>query len=103
MSPVPASDALVPKEIRKVGSEALRITWSDGVTKEYFARLLRQQCPCAACRNEFTGERRLDPNSVSEAIQIITVRPVGRYALSIFFSDNHGTGIYPFEMLKAGF
>jgi len=33
-------------------------------------------------------------------IRIQTVQPVGNYALTLAFSDGHGTGIYPWRLLR---
>lgn len=94
--PMPA----LPAEIFKIENAELKIAWEGGHVSVYPFRLLRRACPCAACRDEFTGEPKLDPASVPEDIQGLDVRLVGLYALSISFSDGHGTGIYAFESLR---
>jgi DUF971 family protein len=49
---VPTDDPLVTK-IEEVGSYAVSITFSDGhATGIYSFEILRELCPCAACREE---------------------------------------------------
>jgi DUF971 family protein len=89
-----------PKSIEKIDDDAMRITWEDGHVSEYTFQLLRQNCPCAVCKDEWTGERLLDPGEVPATLQASRAEVVGNYALSFGFSDGHGTGIYSFEVLR---
>jgi DUF971 family protein len=50
--------------------------------------------------NEWTGERVLKPDSISETIEIRDISVVGRYALNFRWSDGHETGIYSFRYLR---
>ena len=59
-----------------------------------------RSCPCAQCVNEWTGERVLKPDSISEKIEIRDISVVGRYALNFRWSDGHETGIYSFRYLR---
>ena len=79
----------------------LRIEWGDGHVSEYEPRYLRLQCRCAGCIDEMSGARLLDPRTVPEDVYPLSIRYVGRYALSFAWSDGHATGIYPFELLRA--
>ncbi|MCG3204743.1 MAG: hypothetical protein KCHDKBKB_01459 [Elusimicrobia bacterium] len=76
------------------------MTWPAMEEKVFSARFLRQECPCAACRHELTGERLLDPSSVPNDLVIVSSEIIGQYALGFQFSDGHSTGIYTFEYLK---
>ena len=78
----------------------LAITWSDGLESRYEVRSLRLACSCAHCVDEWTGEGRLDPGSVPDDVHPLEIRPVGRYAIQIDWSDGHTSGIYPFERLR---
>jgi DUF971 family protein len=78
----------------------LRIRWADEHVSEYEPRLLRLRCPCAGCVDEMTGRPLLDPDSVPADVHPLEIRYVGRYALTFHWSDGHGTGIYPFDMLR---
>ena len=92
--------AVEPREIMQEGDAALRVTWGDGRECLYGAAQLRRLCPCAQCVNEFTGERVLKAESVSDDLEIEDVGLVGRYALTFRWSDRHDTGIYSFRYLR---
>lgn len=93
-------DRTKPVELRKQGQEQFKIRWEDEHESIYPFRYLRQNCGCAGCRNEITGERMLDPESVPQDLKGIKVEVVGNYALHFEFSDHHTTGIYPFTLLR---
>ena len=85
----------------------LRIAWSDGQRRDYTTADLRDQCPCATCREERNAP---PPSSTSlpiitqaeaQPLSIVSMRPVGSYAYSIAFSDGHDTGIFTFERLRS--
>lgn len=89
-----------PKDIEKVEDEELKIIWEDGHESRYTFQFLRQNCPCAACRDEWSGERLLDPATVPDTLAASRAELVGNYAMSFGFSDGHGTGIFSFEVLR---
>jgi ATP-binding protein involved in chromosome partitioning len=91
---------VAPTEIERVGHEELHITWEDGRRSVYNNRQLRLACACAACVDEMSGERTLDPDSVPEEIWPTHIELVGHYAISITWSDAHATGIYTFDRLR---
>jgi len=91
---------ITPTGIRQRGPRELAITWADGRESVYAVRSLRLACGCASCIDEWTGEGRLDPTSVSEDVRPVRVTPVGRYGIQIAWSDGHETGIYPFRRLR---
>jgi DUF971 family protein len=72
----------------------------DGAQSSFPAPFLRRQCPCAQCVNELTGERMLDPASVSASLTQADLALVGNYAVTMRFSDGHHTGIYSFAYLR---
>ena len=92
--------AVEPREIMQESDAEVRVTWGDGRECRYAAPLLRRLCPCAQCVNEFTGERVLKPETISDELQIEDVGLVGRYALTFRWSDGHATGIYSFRYLR---
>lgn len=92
--------AIEPREIAQEGDHGLRITWGDGVVCHYRAADLRRSCPCAQCVNEWTGQRVLKPETISEELSISDLSIVGRYALNFRWSDGHETGIYSFRYLR---
>ena len=78
----------------------LVIEWPDGYVGRFSPYDLRLQCPCAQCVDEDTGKKRLDPKRVPLDIRITGVEKVGRYAVTVAFSDGHNTGIYKYDRLK---
>jgi DUF971 family protein len=89
-----------PREIRQEGETGLHITWADDCVCRYSAAELRRACPCAQCVNEWTGQRVLKPEAISEELTIADISIVGRYALNFRWSDGHETGIYSFRYLR---
>jgi DUF971 family protein len=67
----------------------------------YDWRRLRLACPCAACRNEMTGEKVLRDEDVPLDVKLLEARPVGRYGLNLVFSDGHSSGIYVHDVLRS--
>jgi DUF971 family protein len=49
--------------------------------------------------NETTGERMISIESIDPNVRLVSVSPVGRYALHFQWSDGHGTGLYSFDTL----
>ncbi len=92
--------AIEPREIKQEGDEAVRITWADGRICHFQAVQLRRACPCAQCVNEWTGQRVLKPEMISDDLHIAELSIVGRYALNFRWSDGHETGIYSFRYLR---
>lgn len=95
----PAEAKPVPQDVGLRDGQ-LAITWNDAKQTATPARRLRQQCPCAACVDEMTNKRTLDPESVPQDVAIREVRPVGNYAVQLAFSDGHDTGIFPWPLLR---
>jgi ATP-binding protein involved in chromosome partitioning len=80
---------------------ALILRWCDGAEQRLPDRDLRLACQCAQCREEMSGARLLDPDSVALDIGLKRLWSVGNYALGMAFSDGHATGIYTFKSLRA--
>lgn len=91
--------APVPAEIRRVGVDAVHVRWSDDHHSEYGNRYLREHCPCAECRER--PRRELPVRGQGEDLYAVQLGVVGRYAISIQWSDGHDAGIYSYETLRA--
>ncbi len=89
-----------PVTIVEESDSRISISWSDNVESTYTAADLRRSCPCAACIDEWTGEKMLKDDTVSEDLKFSQVSIVGRYALNFHFSDGHETGIFSFRFLR---
>ncbi len=97
---------VLPTQLERMPNNELLITWSDGGRRTYTPRELRDQCPCATCREQrsapaLQGSNLLPVLSAAEArpLTIEGMRPVGNYAYAIRFSDEHDSGIFTFPLL----
>ncbi len=88
-----------PTQIIEESDSRVSIKWSDDSETAYSAAELRRVCPCASCRDEWTGAKILDESSVPDDMTFSKISIVGRYALNFQFSDGHDTGIFSFEYL----
>lgn len=77
----------------------IEIRWSADHVSVYPFRWLREQCECAACKDEWTGERLLQAERIPQDLSIQDAELVGNYALRIRWSDGHDTGLYTWEHL----
>ena len=93
------SDSPRPLEINRHGAHDIQIRWNSGEEAVYPARFLRGQCPCATCVDEVTGNRIVNESALPILVYPTKIEPVGRYAIQIFWSDGHSTGIYTWERL----
>jgi DUF971 family protein len=89
-----------PIRIVRQGDENLKIAWNDGTVDTFPVRALRMSCPCAACVNEWTGEKILKDAQVATTVKPVKVFSVGRYAMGIHWTDGHKTGIFAYDYLK---
>ena len=89
-----------PVEIGRANEHDVKIVWQDGHESVYPARELRMSCPCAGCVDEMTGAVRVIATSIPQDTRPLKIDVVGRYAISIHWSDGHNTGIYAFEYLR---
>lgn len=90
-----------PLEINRHGAHDIEIRWRSGEKGVYPARFLRGKCPCASCVDEITGKRIVTEGVLPILVYPTKIEPVGRYAIQIFWSDGHSTGIYTWEKLYA--
>ncbi|HWF60245.1 MAG TPA: DUF971 domain-containing protein [Nitrospira sp.] len=95
-----AATVLLPQDMEWLDKGVLGIQWSDGHKGVYPVRYLRQHCPCAACVDEWTSERRLKAEDVPILIMLQDIESVGRYAFQFKWSDGHDTGIYSYSLLR---
>ncbi|MEM1067443.1 MAG: DUF971 domain-containing protein [Planctomycetota bacterium] len=100
-----------PVSIERDQSNGIVITWDDGAQTHWTAQRLRDECPCATCREKRKGaaeKKEAKPTllpvlSAAEArpLTIEAMRPVGSYAYNIRFSDGHNSGIFTFDLLRS--
>ena len=97
----PTSDG-PPERLAAIDHDAagLQLTWCDGHAQTLAPRDLRLACSCAKCRDEVTGAKLLDPDTVPLDIALTRVWSIGNYGLGLAFSDGHDSGIYTFKALR---
>jgi ATP-binding protein involved in chromosome partitioning len=93
-------DGDTPIGFQKKGERTLSALYQDGKQFDYDVRDLRLACPCAACIDEGTGEKILDPATVPADVAPQVIVTVGSYAISVGWSDGHDSGIYSYDMLR---
>ncbi len=90
-----------PTSIAQVSENVLGITWSDGHEGRHLVKALREACECAACVDEWSGEKRIEPGTIPEDVHPIEINPVGLYGIRIDWSDGHNSGIYTFTHIRS--
>ncbi len=76
---------------------ALRVTFSDGVSENLPAELLRVNSPSAEVQGHSPAERKLVAGK--RDVSIREIEQVGNYAVKLVFSDGHDTGLYSWPYL----
>ena len=88
-----------PVEIRlPKDRRTLRVAFDDGRTFDLSAELLRVTSPSAEVQGHSEAERKTVGGKRNVAI--LSVDPVGNYAVRLGFDDMHSTGIYSWAFLR---
>jgi DUF971 family protein len=98
---VSATDAATPwpVELRlKPDKRTLEIAFDDGSRFSLAAELLRVTSPSAEVQGHSEAQRKTVGGKRN--VQILSVDPVGNYAVRIGFDDMHDTGIYSWPFLR---
>ena len=94
----PADQGPKPTEIRlKSEEKSLEIDFDDGQKFSLPAELLRVESPSAEVQGHSAGEKKTVAGR--RHVGILSVEPVGHYAIRINFDDLHNTGIFSWEYL----
>jgi DUF971 family protein len=90
--------AATPIEIRlKRAEKRLEIDFDDGAHFAYPAEYLRVESPSAEVQGHGPAEKKTIPGR--RHVGILSVEPVGNYAIRIGFDDLHDTGLFSWEYL----
>lgn len=105
---------VVPKEIKRLGSDGLEIVWSDGHKQKLSSEVLRMNCPSATSRAERGDMSHEKPISIGgksslkivehsqeEQLALESVSAVGNYAVRLHWADGHNSGIYSYDLLRS--
>jgi DUF971 family protein len=88
-----------PVEIRlPKDRRSLRVVFDDGRTFDLTAELLRVTSPSAEVQGHSEAERKTVGGKRN--VTILSVDPVGNYAVRLGFDDMHSTGIYSWAFLR---
>ncbi len=88
-----------PVEIRlPKDRRTLRVAFDDGRTFDLPAELLRVTSPSAEVQGHSEAERKTVGGKRN--VTILSVDPVGNYAVRLGFDDMHSTGIYSWAFLR---
>ena len=78
-------------------SRVLEISYADGERFELSYEFLRVHSPSAEVQGHGPGQGVLQV--AKEDVMILTIEPVGSYAIQPAFDDGHDTGIYSWDTL----
>ena len=88
-----------PVEIRLVKDRrALQVSFDDGSAFSLSAELLRVTSPSAEVQGHSEAQRKTVGGKRN--VTILSVDPVGNYAVRLGFDDMHSTGIYSWAFLR---
>ncbi len=97
----PRMTAPSPTSVRRLANASIEVRWSDGHLSIYPNRYLRENCPCAGCREGKPLRFHLPVlGGAATELAAVQINVVGRYAIGIQWSDRHDSGIYSYETLR---
>lgn len=76
-------------------TKTLELTYSDTERYQLSCEYLRVYSPSAEVRGHGPGQEVLQTGKIN--VTIDNINPVGNYALQLFFSDGHDSGIYSWD------
>ena len=79
-------------------SRVLEVTYTGGETMRIPLELMRVYSPSAEVRGHGQGQEVLQ--SGKREVTIVSVKPVGNYAIQPTFSDGHDSGLYTWDYLR---
>ena len=85
-------------EIRlRKADRVLEVAFDDGARFSFPAEYLRVESPSAEVQGHGPGQRQVVAGR--RHVGIMTIEPVGNYAVRLIFDDLHDTGIYSWDYL----
>ena len=89
-----------PEELRfSKSGQALTVTFDDGKSFTLSYKTLRLESPSAEVQGHGSGPKP-PPPVISNDLSVEKAEPVGRYAVRIFFSDGHSSGLFTWAYLR---
>lgn len=97
----------VPVKIKKELEGLLTCEWEDGFKSTIKPEKLRNECPCADCRDKHEQQSKTSkfimPTFKQGKNELKKLTPVGNYAINAVWGDGHDSGIYPWEFFRIVF
>jgi DUF971 family protein len=90
---------VTPTDVAISPDGGVMVQWDDGKESRFAPRWLRIRCPCAACVDEWSGQRTVSEAQVKPDVRAHNLEPIGRYAVRIDWSDGHNSGIWSWDYL----
>lgn len=88
-----------PTELRLAKDRrSLHVTFDDGASFTLPAELLRVESPSAEVQGHHPRQKTIVAGKA--AVEILTIAPVGHYAVKLTFDDMHDTGLYAWDYLR---
>ncbi len=89
-----------PEELRfSRSARTLTVAFDDGEVFTLPYKLLRLESPSAEVQGHGSGPKPAPP-LIADDLVIEKADPVGRYAVRMFFSDGHSSGLYTWAYLR---
>jgi len=94
--------AIWPAELRyDSAARTLHVATVSGARYSISAQRLREHSPSAEVRGHGAAPGQPRPSlSGKEAVNIVRMAPIGRYAVRLIFDDGHDSGLYTWAYLK---
>lgn len=92
---------MYPVKIDLQDKKILHIVWDDKAESFIPLVVLRKNCPCAHCVVERQNRLPSYIPLMSDAQKTLRdIKPVGTYAIQLYWQDGHDDGIYNYEFLR---
>jgi DUF971 family protein len=89
-----------PTELRfSKNKRALNVAFDDGAAFSIPYKALRLESPSAEVQGHGSGPKP-PPPVISDDLGVEKADPVGRYAVRIFFTDGHSSGLFTWAYLR---
>ena len=89
-----------PTELKfSKSKKALSIAFDDGKSFTLPYKTLRLESPSAEVQGHGSGPKP-PPPVISDDLNVAKADPVGRYAVRIFFTDGHSSGLFTWAYLR---
>jgi len=79
--------------------DAIKVFYDKNKVKLIHPFTLRKKCICAACIDEFSGEKILKEKNIPKDVHPVRIEDKGNYAVAVVWSDGHRSSIYPYKRI----